>query len=202
MPSFRSFEPGENSRHDLAISGKETASLVHHDPQLHLAPPNSEGLGGAIVIPRFSNNLFRGARRRCGCPGGFGSKALLCIGKGLDTVLQVDLPLRKLKENILEGILVVTLLLIHRLIWVITGVGSASGTCRVEAASAKRTATREREGGFCFDVVAGVVEEEVCKGVDNEVVATEGGVHLLDPLEVCFSGSFLSSVETVLSLGV
>jgi len=58
--------------------------------------------------------------------------------------------------------------------------------------SAKRTVVRERETGVCFDIEAGVVEEEAGKVFDNSGVAREGEVRLLDPLEVCFSGSFLS----------
>jgi len=63
----------------------------------------------------------------------------------------------------------------------------------VEAGSAKCTAAREREGGVCFNVEAGVVKEEICKVFDDPGVAREGEVRLLDPLEVCFSGSFLSA---------
>ena len=58
--------------------------------------------------------------------------------------------------------------------------------------SLKRTAARERETGVCFDVEAGVVEKEVGEVFDVPGVACEGEVRLLDPLEVCFSGSFLS----------
>jgi len=114
-----------------------------------------------------------------------GTETLLRIGKGLDTVLQVNLPLRKLKEKILNCIT-------HCLIRVVTQVGGTLGTCRVEAGSTKRTAAHEREGGVCDDVEAGVVKEEVCKVFDDPGVAREGEVHLLNPLEVCFSGSFLS----------
>ena len=62
----------------------------------------------------------------------------------------------------------------------------------MEAGSAKRMAACEREGGFFFDVEAGVVKEEVCNVFNDPGVAYEGEVRLLDPLEVCFSGSFLS----------
>jgi len=62
----------------------------------------------------------------------------------------------------------------------------------VKAGSVKHTAAHERESGFCFDVEAGVVKEEVCKVFDDPGVVHEGEIHLLDPLEVCFSGSFLS----------
>jgi len=71
-------------------------------------------------------------------------------------------------------------------------VGGASGMCGVEAGSTKRTAACKREGGVCFDIEAGVVKEEVCKVFNDPGVAHEGEVRLLDPLEVCFSGSFLS----------
>ena len=74
----------------------------------------------------------------------------------------------------------------------VTRAGGTSGTCGAEAGSAKRTAAREREGGVCLDVEAGVVKKEVCKVFDDPGVAREGEVRLLDPLEVCFSGSFLS----------
>jgi len=72
------------------------------------------------------------------------------------------------------------------------GVRGASGTCRIKAGSSKRTAAREREVGVCFDVEAGVVEEEVGEVFDDSGIARKGEVRLLDPLEVCFSGSFLS----------
>ena len=78
--------------------------MVHQNPQFHLAPPNSEALGGAIVIPRFSNNLFSGWSHCQGCGGGCSTKALLCIGKGLETILQVDLPLHEPKVKILEHV--------------------------------------------------------------------------------------------------
>jgi len=74
----------------------------------------------------------------------------------------------------------------------VAGVRGASGTCRAEAGSTKRTATRERETGVCFNVEAGVVEEEIGEVFDNSGITREGEVRLLDPLEVCFSGSFLS----------
>ena len=180
-PSFRSLEPREDGRHNLTILLEEAGPLVHEDPQLHLAPPNSERLGGAIVIPRFSDNLFSTS---CFALGG-GTETLLRIGKGLDTVLQVDLPLRELKEKILNCVT-------HCLIRVVTRVGGASGTCGVEAGSAKRTAARDRETGVCFDVETGVVEEEIGEVFDDSGIACEGEVRLLDPLEVCFSGSFLS----------
>ena len=61
---------------------------------------------------------------------GRGTKALLHIGKGLETILQVNLALHELKEKILEGIL-----LIHRLIWMVAGIWGASGTCRSEMVS-------------------------------------------------------------------
>ena len=101
--------------------------------------------------------------------------------------MQVDLALRELKEKILEGAL-----LIHCLIRMIAGVRGASGTCGVETGSTKRTAARERETGVCFDVEAGVVEEEVGEVLDDSGITCKGEVRLLDPLEVCFSGSFLS----------
>jgi len=72
------------------------------------------------------------------------------------------------------------------------GVRGASGTCGTEAGSSKRTATCEQETGVCFDVEAGIVEEEVGEVFDDSGIAREGEVRLLDPLEVCFSGSFLS----------
>jgi len=72
------------------------------------------------------------------------------------------------------------------------GVRGASGTCGVETGSSKRTAARERETGVCFDVEAGVVEEEVGEVFDDPGITCEGDVRLLNPLEVCFSGSFLS----------
>jgi len=50
----------------------------------------------------------------------------------------------------------------------------------------------EQEVGVGFDIEAGVVEEEVCKYLDDKVVVAEGGVRLLNPSEVCFSGSLLS----------
>jgi len=50
----------------------------------------------------------------------------------------------------------------------------------------------KREGGVCFDIEVGVVEEEVGKVFNNSGIACEGEVHLLNPLEVCLSGSFLS----------
>ena len=50
----------------------------------------------------------------------------------------------------------------------------------------------ERETGVCFDIEAGVVEEEVGEVFDDLGITCEGEVRLLDPLEVCFSGSFLS----------
>jgi len=62
----------------------------------------------------------------------------------------------------------------------------------VEVGSAKWTMAHEREGGVCFDVEVGVVEEEICKVFNNLGIACEGEVCLLDPLKVCFSGSFLS----------
>ena len=62
----------------------------------------------------------------------------------------------------------------------------------MEAGSVKRMAAREWETGVCFDVEAGVVEEKVGEVFDDPGVAREGEVRLLDPLEVCFSGSFLS----------
>jgi len=37
-----------------------------------------------------------------------------------------------------------------------------------------------------------VVEEDVSKVFDDSGIACEGEVHLLNPLEVCVSGSFLS----------
>ena len=114
-----------------------------------------------------------------------GTETLLHIGKGLDTVLQVNLPLRKLKEKILNCVT-------HCLIRVVTRVGGASGTCGVEAGNMKHTAMRERETGVCFDVEAGVVKEEVSEVFDDSGVTCEGEIRLLDPLEVCFSGSFLS----------
>jgi len=97
------------------------------------------------------------------------------------------LTLRKLKEKILEGTL-----LIHRLIWTEARVQGASGTCRVETGSVKRTMACEWESGVCFDVEAGVVEEEVGEVFDDLGIACEGEIRLLNPLEVCFSGSFLS----------
>jgi len=75
---------------------------------------------------------------------------------------------------------------------VVAGVQGASGTCGSETGSAKHTAARKRETGVCFNVEAGVVEEEVGKVFDDSRVARKGEVRLLDPLEVCFSGSFLS----------
>jgi len=72
------------------------------------------------------------------------------------------------------------------------GVRGASGTCGTKAGSSKRTAARERETGVCFDVEAGVVEEEVGEVFDDSGITRKGEVRLLDPLEVCFSGSFLS----------
>jgi len=62
----------------------------------------------------------------------------------------------------------------------------------VEAGSAKCMVARERETGVCFDIEAGVVKEEVSEVFDSSGIACEGEVRLLDPLEVCFSGSFLS----------
>jgi len=53
-------------------------------------------------------------------------------------------------------------------------------------------AARERETGVCFNVEAGVVEEEVGEVFDDSRIACEGQVRLLNPSEVCFSGSFLS----------
>jgi len=112
---------------------------------------------------------------------------LLRIGKGLDGVLQVELSLRELEKKVLDSVL-----LVHCLIRVEAGVRSASGTCGTKAGSSKRTAARERETGICFDVEAGVVEEEVGEVFDDSRITCEGEVRLLDPLEVCFSGSFLS----------
>jgi len=112
---------------------------------------------------------------------------LLRIGKGLDGVLQVELTLRELEKEILESVL-----LIHCLIRMEAGVRGASGTCGTKAGSSKRTAARERETGVCFDVEAGVVEEEVGEVFDDSRITRKGKVRLLDPLEVCFSGSFLS----------
>jgi len=181
MPSFRSLKPREDGRHDLAILLKEASPLVDEDPQFHLAPPNSEGLGGAIVVPRFSDNLFSTlCFGLCG-----GSETLLRICKGLDTVLQVDLALRELKEKVLNCVT-------HCLIWVVTQVRGTSGTCGVEAGSVKRTMAREWEGRVCFDIEVGVVEEEVGKVLDDLGIMCEGEICLLDPLEVCFSDSFLS----------
>jgi len=75
---------------------------------------------------------------------------------------------------------------------VVAGVRGASGTSGAETGSVKRTAARERETGICFDVEAGVVEEEVGEVFDDSGVTRKGEVRLLNPLEVCFSGSFLS----------
>jgi len=181
MPSFRSLEPRENSHHDFTILFEEAGPLVHEDPQFYLAPPNSECLGGAIIVPRFSDNLFGTS---CFSLHG-GSETLLCICEGLDTVLQVNLALCKLKEKVLNCVT-------HCLIRVVTQVWGASGMCGVEAGSAKRTTAHEWEAVVCFDIEAGVVEEEVCKVFDNSGIACEEEVHLLNPLEVCFLGSFLS----------
>jgi len=74
----------------------------------------------------------------------------------------------------------------------VAGVQGASGTCGVEMGSAKRTTAREREGRVCFNVEAGAIEEEVGEVFDDSGITCEGEVHLLDPSEVCFSGSFLS----------
>ena len=112
---------------------------------------------------------------------------MLRIGKGLDGVLQVELTLRELEEEILESVL-----LIHCLIRMEAGVRGASGTCGTKAGSSKRTATREWEGRVCFDVEAGVVEEEVGEVFHDSGITRKGEVRLLDPLEVCLSGSFLS----------
>ena len=112
---------------------------------------------------------------------------MLRIGKGLDGVLQVELSLRKLEKKVLDSVL-----LIHCLIRVEAGVRSASGTRGTKAGSSKRTATRERETGVCFDVEVGVVEEKVGEVFDDSGVARKGEVRLLNPLEVCFSGSLLS----------
>jgi len=187
MPSFRSFEPRKNSCHDLTVSSEKAAPSVHQNPQLHLAPPNSKALGGVIVIPRFSDNLFSDRGCWWGCGRGRGTKTLLRIGKGLETILQVDLALRELKEKILEGAL-----LIHHLIWLVAGVRGTSGTCGAEAGSAKQTTVCKQETGVCFDVEAGVVKEEVSETFDDLGIMCKGEVCLLDPLEVCFSGSFLS----------
>jgi len=64
--------------------------------------------------------------------------------------------------------------------------------CVAEVGSAKCMAAHERETGVCFDVEVGVVEEEVSEVFNDSGIACEGEVRLLDPLEVCFSGSFLS----------
>jgi len=123
MPSFRSLELREDGCHDLTIFLEEAGPLVHEDPQFHLAPPNSEHLGGAIVVPRFSDNLF--STSCFGLRGG--SETLLCIGKGLDTVLQVDLTLCELKEKVLNCVT-------HCLIWVVARVWGTSGLSRKTSA--------------------------------------------------------------------
>jgi len=74
----------------------------------------------------------------------------------------------------------------------VAGVWGTLGMCGAEAGSVKRTAVHEWEAGVCFDVEAGVVEEEVSEVFDDSGVTRKGEVRLLDPLEVCFSGSFLS----------
>ena len=51
---------------------------------------------------------------------------------------------------------------------------------------------REWEGRVCFNIEVGVVEEEVGEVFDDPGITCEGEIHLLNPLEVCFSGSFLS----------
>jgi len=56
----------------------------------------------------------------------------------------------------------------------------------------KHMMVHEWEAGVCFNVEVGVVEEEVSEVFDNSGIMCEGEVRLLDPLEVCFSGSFLS----------
>jgi len=62
----------------------------------------------------------------------------------------------------------------------------------VEVGSAKWTMVHKREGGVCFDIEVGVVKEEICKVFNDLGIACEGEVRLLNPLKVCFSGSFLS----------
>ena len=101
--------------------------------------------------------------------------------------MQVELPLRELEEKVLDSVL-----LIHCLIRVEAGVWGASGTRGTKAGSSKCTAACERETGVCFDVEAGVVEEEIGEVFDDSGITRKGEVRLLNPLEVCFSGSFLS----------
>jgi len=74
--------------------------------------------------------------------------------------------------------------------------------CGVEAGSAKRTTVRERETGVCFNVEVGVVEKEVSEVFDDSGIAHEGEIRLLDPLEVCFSGSFLSGCKRKGVMGI
>jgi len=62
----------------------------------------------------------------------------------------------------------------------------------MEVGSVKWTVARKREAGVCFDIEVEVVKEEVGEVFDDSGIACEGEICLLDPLEVCFSGSFLS----------
>jgi len=53
----------------------------------------------------------------------------------------------------------------------------------------------EREVGSGFNIETGVFEEKIFECFDDSVVVCKGEIHLLNPSEVCFLGSFLSGCK-------
>ena len=85
-PSFQASEARVNGCGNLSI-----ICSLHQDlnPDLDLAPPFVEPGRGAIICARIGDHLLV-----CQCHW-----CSLCLGKGRDMVLQVNLPLCKLLEE-------------------------------------------------------------------------------------------------------